>query len=879
MQSKGKKVKNRVGIIVLRVFFVVLLIGIFVGVGAGLGSFMGIVKSAPDIKAFDVIPKGYTSIIYNQNGNEVTQLQSDTNRIYVELDQIPKYLQEAVIATEDERFYEHNGIDLKGILRAVFVNLKSGDLSEGASTITQQLIKNNVLSTEKTFTRKLQEQFLAIQLEKEMDKDLILEYYLNTMGLGHGTNGVQAAAKRYFNKDVWDLTLAESAVIAGITQRPTDLSPILHPENNKEKQHTILQKMLDQGYINEDQYNEALEEDVYSKIQQVSQEYEEESHNSYFVDEVINRVIQDLQTRKGMSETQAKNMVFRGGLSIYITQDSKMQEIMDNAFSNEDLFPPKDMDYQINVIYKLSVKHADDTEENFYKEQLVDTAEEVQPLIDAYKEEVLKSTDTIIAEKTDKIPQPQAAMVIMDYHNGYVKALTGGRGEKIASQTFDRATQAKRQPGSTFKILAAYAPALDTGGFTPATVIDDVPFSISIPGQAPYRPKNWYDHQTYNYRGLSTVREGIRDSMNLLAVKTLYSIGLDTAFDYLQHFGFTTLVDSEEKDGRVYTDKNYSLALGGLTYGVTPLELTAAYGAIANKGKYEGPIFYTKVLDHDGNILIDNQPEEHTVLKETTSFLLTDMMEDVVTSGTGTLARFQNVSMPVAGKTGTTTDNVDLLFAGYTPYYVGGIWMGHDKNKELVYDRSYHNILWRTIMEEIHKDLPYKEFERPEGIVTAKICTESGKLAVEGLCDEDPRGSTVRTEYFVKGTEPKEPCDVHVKEKICTESGLFANEYCPEDTVEEKVFIVRPEPLDESMFTGSNPPRIADRQYEIPPSMVGEYCNIHGPINSIFDSFLIPNKDKNSSNSHGNSNDVDRSINNSEDIVNSIDDFFFHQDR
>ncbi|MBM7687076.1 transglycosylase domain-containing protein [Defluviitalea raffinosedens] len=841
INSKNKKVKKRLSIIIFRIIFVIMIFGAFAAVGGGLGVFLGIVNTAPDIKDIKLSPKEYTSIIYDLNGNEIDRLHGDENRVYAELDQIPKHLQQAFIAIEDERFYSHNGIDLKGILRAVVVNIKEHSFSEGASTITQQLIKNRVLTTEKKIERKLQEQYLAIQLEKIYDKDQILEWYLNEIGLGHGLNGVQAAANRYFNKDVSELTLAESAVIAAITQNPSRYSPINHPENNRERQKIVLLKMLEQRYITQSEYDEAINEDVYSKVQETSQQYVEDSKHSYYVDQIIESVINDLQIKKGYTATEATNMLYSGGLSIYTPFNQEMQRIVDKYYAMDEFYPPKS--YELKVVYNVSIERPDGTQKHLAGEGIIASEDEIEDFkAQKIEDWGITERDKIIKEQVYTIPQPQSAMVIMDYHNGHVLAIAGGRGEKIGNLMFNRATHAKRQPGSAFKVLAAYAPALDTGKVTPGTVIDDVPLQVKDGSSKKYI-NNW----TGRYEGLSTVREGIYNSMNVLAVKTLIDTGIDTSFDYLQHFGFTTLIDHEERNGRVFTDKNPVLALGGITDGVTPLELTAAYATIANNGVYNEPVFYTKILDHDGNLLIDNTPQQRRVLKETTAFLLTDMMKDVITRGTGTLARFKNINMPIAGKTGTTSDDKDLVFVGYTPYYAAGIWLGHDTPKKMRYDKSYHNLLWSAIMEEIHKELPIKKFEVPSGIVQARICTESGKLATS-TCEHDPRGSTAKYEYFEQGTQPKEYCDVHKVEKVCTVSGLLANEYCPEETVKEKVFIVRPVPY---VPASSNGPYPADAQYELPVSKEKSSCNVHGPNSSSntdpnnSDGFTIPEADNN----------------------------------
>lgn len=816
INTKNEKVKNRLGILVFRIIFIIFILGVFAGIGGGLGALYGVVNTAPDIDTIQLTPEKYTSIIYDINGNELDRLHGDENRIYADLDEIPIDLQHAFVAIEDERYYTHNGVDFKGMVRALVVNLKEHDFSEGASTITQQLVKNRVLTKEKKLKRKLQEQYLAIQLEKKYNKKQILEWYLNEIALGRGYNGVKAAAKGYFNKEVNELSLAESAVIAAITQNPSYYDPIRFPENNKVRQSIVLDKMLEQEYISQNEYNEAINEDVYARIQETSEQFVEDSKHTYYVDQIIANVIEDLQIKMGYTASEAANLVYSGGLSIYTPFDQKIQDIVDKHYKNDELFPTAS--YELEVIYNLSIEKSNGEIEHLGGKGIIANEEAIEPFKTQKKQEwEISESDKIIKESVYTIPQPQSAMVIMDYRNGHVLALAGGRGDKIGNLMFNRATQSKRQPGSAFKVLAAYAPALDTGKITPSTVIDDAPLKVKDGSSYKYI-SNW----TGGYKGLSTVREGIYNSMNILAVKTLLTTGVDTSFDYLQHFGFTTLVDREDRNGYIYSDKNPVLALGGITYGVTPLELTAAYGTIANGGIYNEPVFYTKILDHDGNMLIDNTaPEQRRVLKESTAYLLTDMMEDVITKGTGGLARMKN--MPVAGKTGTTSDDKDLVFAGYTPYYVAGIWLGHDTPKRLRYDRSYHLLLWKAIMEDIHQDLPVKNFGSTDGIVQARICTESGKLA-SSTCEKDPRGSTAKYEYFASGTQPKEYCDVHVLKKVCTVSGLLANEYCPEENVKEKVFIKRPIPYDPN---GGGTP--ADAEYEVPSAEEDEYCDVHGP--------------------------------------------------
>jgi len=423
---------------------------------------------------------------------------------------------------------------------------------------------------------------------------------------------------------------------------------------------------------------------------------------------------------------------------------------------------------------------------------------------------VLEPGDKILAEKINMVIQPQISFVVMDQHTGHVVAIAGGRGEKTGNRTLNRATDTKRQPGSTFKVLSTYLPALDTAGFTLASVQDDSgPYYY--PG-TDIEVSNWRSKK--EYEGLVTLRKGIYDSMNIVTVKTLAEVTPKVGYDYLKKLGFTTLVESRtEADGRVVSDINLPMALGGLTDGVTNLELTAAYAAIANKGVYTEPIFYTKVLDHNGKVLLEKETRKEQVMKESTAWLLTNAMEDVVKIGTGTNLKLKEIDMPIAGKTGSTSDYNDLWFSGYSPYYTATVWAGFDNNRTMT-DRTFNRVIWRTIMERIHieKGLEKQSFTMPSSIVTAKICTKSGKLAVEGLCDHYIGGNTVRVEYFAKGTEPTELCDVHVKAIICTESSALATEYCPLDKQKEAVYLDKNE-------TGVT--------YDTPYILPKERCPVH----------------------------------------------------
>ena len=668
--SRTAMMGKRAHVSLIRVLFVALITVCVVVGCTGIGAFRGIIDNAPDVNAIDISPLGYATFLYDGDGNQLRKLTApSSNRLPVSIDQIPTDLQHAVVAIEDERFYEHNGIDVRGILRAFVKNLSSGNLSEGASTITQQLLKNNVFTNwtqESTwlerFTRKIQEQYLAVEVEKKINnKNVILENYLNTINLGAGTYGVQAAARKYFDKDVWDLNLSECVTLAGITQNPTQYNPIEHPEANAKRRKEVLDHMIDQNYITQEQYDQVINDDVYTRIQeaQVLNSETENTVYSYFEDELIDQVINDLMNIKGYTRTQAQNLVYSGGLSIYTTQDARIQNILDEEYSDPSNYPDN---VQYALDYALTVKNPEGEEVNYSKEMLnlyfqnedpefdllFDSQEEGQSYVDRYKEHVLADGSTVVSERVSFAPQPQSSMSVIDQHTGYVKAIIGGRGEKTGSLTLNRATDTTRQPGSTFKILSTYAPALNEKGMTLATTFEDEPYNY--PDGSPV------NNASKSYGGTTTIRRAIQNSINVVAVKCLEEVTPQLGLQYLDNFGFTTLAHGTEADkdadGTVWTDANLPLALGGLTHGVTNVELCAAYAAIANSGNYIEPIYYTKILDHNGNVLIEKNSAGRSVIKESTAWLLTSAMEDVVQQGTGTACQLDN--MTVAGKTGTT---------------------------------------------------------------------------------------------------------------------------------------------------------------------------------------------------------------------------------
>ncbi|HPA54651.1 MAG TPA: PBP1A family penicillin-binding protein, partial [Bacillota bacterium] len=643
---KKKKKKKRTFSVgrFLRFIILLLLFIILVSGSIALGTAYSWVKAARPLNVDELFDLNQTTYIVDKNDKLIDKLHANENRTIATLDQIPEYLQNAFIAIEDKRFREHRGIDLYRIFGALKADLASGEFSQGASTITQQLIKNVYLTPDKKWKRKVVEMYYALQLERRFLKDQILEAYLNTIALGHNVAGVKEAALYYFGKELDQLTLAECATIAGITQYPSLYSPYLNFEKSMGKKEIVLEEMLVQGLISQEEYDEAMKQEI--KLSKVEKEVE----TTYFADMIISDVTETLQKELGLSKEEAQIKLFNGGLKIIATIDTEIQNIVEETFKNTKLFPESE-------------------------------------------------------EDANGILQPEAAVIIIENGTGEIKAVMGGRSEKVR-RGLNRATQSLRQPGSTIKPLAVYTPALDNG-YTAGTVIDDAPVIFGN-----FKPRNYSN----NFKGLVTAREALQNSTNVVAVKILQDVGIQRSIEYLKKFGITTIVTRE--DNGVTNDESLSpLALGGVTNGVKPIEMAAAFSVFPNKGIYIKPISFTKILDKNGNVIYENKPYKDKVISEQVAYLMVDLMRGVVRGGTGGNAALSK--MPVAGKTGTTTKNVDAWFTGYSPYYTASVWIGHDEPKPMNFTGgSYPAKLWKAVMEEIHKNLEVKNFEKPGGLVS-----------------------------------------------------------------------------------------------------------------------------------------------------------------
>ena len=824
-------------IFLLKIALAMFLILCFAGFAVGIGFVRGAIDAAPSLDIIDVQPQGYASQIYDADGNLMqTLVMEGSNREEVSFDQLPDDLVNAFIAIEDSRFYEHNGIDLKGILRAAYVGITNGRFSEGASTITQQLIKNNVLQggyetnmTDK-LRRKIQEQFLAVKLEDQLDsKETILEYYLNTINLGGNCLGVQTAANRYFGKNVWELTLSECSVLAATTSNPSRYNPLTHPKENAVRRKIVLEKMYEQNFITYDQKNDALDDDVYSRIQTVDNTNSGSTVFSYFTDAVYNQVCDDLQSKLGYSASQSYKLLYSGGLQIYSTMDPSIQSIVDEEVNNADNYISSTgsrlLEYSLN--YALTVCHADGSESTYTENDLISyfqsekkqatfaniyaSKEDIYRSVREFKASLLISGDSVTSETIIPILEPQESVVVMNQSNGQVAAISGGRGEKEGSLTLNRALHCSRQPGSISMILGTFAPAIDSCGATLASTYYDAPY---LSGNQ--QVLNWWGNP---YLGYNNIRQAITYSMNVIGARCLTSLVSDsTAYDYLELFGLGSADLFEASSSLASTSQSYT---------VTNEMLTAAFASIANDGIYQKPTYYTKVLDRQGNILLESVPSQTRIIKSSSAALLTNAMEDVISSNssyyyqygitpTGTLCQVD--SMTLAGKSGTTTSGSDVWFIGYSPYYTCGIWSGYDDSKVLSNGTEYHKTIWQKIMARIHTDLDNKDFIFTDELESAKICSKSGLLAVDGVCNSSSSNACVYTEYFAPGTAPTSYCDRHYALRICTESGKSATKYCPGDLVVQRVYLH----IDDSDLSSGT---TTDSDYLAPSNL--QSCDIH----------------------------------------------------
>ena len=746
-------------------FIIALCVGLAL-LGAVIGIAKAFVDTAPtlDLAALDAQDK--TSFIYDSEGNLITDYKGTEDRIMVSIDEIPEMLQNAFIAVEDARFYEHNGVDVKRIVGALVANFTSGS-TQGGSTITQQLIKQTVLSSEQSYKRKLQEAYLAMELETRSTKKQILESYLNTIFLGGSYYGVRVAAYGYFGKELDQLTLRECAMLAGLTRSPNYYNPRSNfytrntegsntPDITNNRTDYVLRQMRENGLITAQQYNAALDRSTASVLEKSPASTDMYAYPHY-VEYAISDVVDTFLDLNGLEDTSAnryamENKLRTGGYSVYLCLDTEIQEIVEDTLANWSDYPrlrdPSDKVYQS--------RNADGT----------------------YTE----------------IEQPQAAACVFDYRTGELKAIVGGRYKPTTRKTLNRASGMTMPVGSSIKPLTVYAPAIDLGA-SPASIAYNIPVPISgwkdSSGKDSW-PKNYGGG---GYKGPQSFRSALRNSYNTAAAQILMTyVGVSRSVEYLHLMGIP--------DKNINADP-FGLALG--SSGITPVQMAVAFGTIANKGVYQQPLSFSRIVDSNGNVVVDmhQQQDRHQVFKPSTAYLVVDMLKEAVQSGTGTKAKIS--SQVVAGKTGTNSDSKGVFFAGMTGWYSASVWIGHDNYKALSSKATGGNAaapLWQSFMEKIHKAKNLDSREIIDGtpsdynLVRVTTCGVSGQLATDA-CYNDVNGYKTITDYWSADSVPTAYCSMHKSVSICTESGLLATDYCPSYSVESRgiVLIPRGHPL------------------------------------------------------------------------------------
>ena len=737
---------------------------------AVLGALVGIAKAyvdtAPtlDLAALDSQDK--TSFIYDANGNLITDYKGTEDRVMVSIDEIPVMLQNAFIAVEDARFYEHNGVDVKRIVGALVTNFTTGS-TQGGSTITQQLIKTTILSTEQSYKRKLQEAYLAMELETRYTKEQILESYLNTIFLGGSYYGVKVAAYGYFGKELNELTLRECAMLAGMTRSPNYYNPrrnfyTKNTEGSKTADITnnrtdyVLRQMRENGLISTQEYYAALDQST-AYVLETSPASTDMYAYPHYVEYAISDVVDTFLELGGLEDTSAnryamENKLRTGGYSVYLCLDTEIQTLVEETLANWDDYP-----------------RMRDPSDNVYQ---------------------ARNSDGTYTE----IKQPQAAACVYDYRTGELKAIVGGRYKPTIRKTLNRASDMNMPVGSSIKPLAVYGPAIDLGA-SPASIAYNMPVPISG-----WKDANGKDSWPQNYgggkyAGPQSFRSAMTNSHNTSAAQILMTyVGVSRSTEYLKRMGI---------DERNINSDPFGLALG--SSGITPVQMAVAFGTIANKGVYQQPLSFSRIVDSNGNMVVDmyQQQDRRQVFRPSTAYLLTDMLKQAVQSGTGTKARIS--SQVVAGKTGTNSDSKGVFFAGMTGWYSASVWIGHDNYKALSSKATGGNAaapLWQSFMEKIHKAKGLSSREIIDGtpadydLVRVTTCGVSGQLATDA-CYQDVNGYKTITDYWYEDSVPSSYCSMHKQLTICQDSGLIATEYCPSSTVDTRgvVLIPRNHPL------------------------------------------------------------------------------------
>ena len=760
-KPKTRKPNFAVSILVMavRLFIVLVLVLGVAGAGVVLGIVKAYTETAPELNLAQIDDQAQNSFFYDAQGNLLTDYKGSQDRIMVHIDEIPEMLQYAFVAVEDARFFTHTGIDIKRIVGAFVSNLSSSS-TQGGSTITQQLLKTTLLSDEQSYKRKIQEAYLAMQLENIYTKEQILESYLNTIYLGESYYGVKTAAYGYFGKELEELTLRECAMLAGTARSPYYYNARRNyytrstPEVTNDRTDYALRQMYENQFITKEQYEAALDTKTASVLEQSpnsNQMYDYPYYIEYAVQDVVSELlVYNSLENTSTNRTAMENKLRTGGYHVYLCIDTEIQSIVEDTLLNWNNYP--------------SLR---DPNEAIYRQ---------------------RNSDGTYAE----IIQPQAAVAIVDYRNGEVKAIVGGRTEPTVRKSLNRATDMKMPVGSAIKPISVYAPALEEG-YSPASIVYNMPVPIhgwNDGGGRDYYPSNYGGG---SFTGATTLRRSIRQSYNTSAAQTLmYYVGVDRSAQYLREMGVA--------DANI-NENAFGLALG--SSGITPLQMAVAFGTLGNSGVYQAPMAFTHIEDGDGNMIIDRRTsqEKRIVFSEETSWMTIDMMKEAVASGTGTQAKISGQT--VAGKTGTNSDSKGVTFAGLTGWYSGCVWIGHDNYQALTAKATGGNYaapLWQAIMEKIHtaKGLSDREIieKDPSELQLQKVttCGVSGMLATDA-CHNDINGIGTVTDYWNTANIPQDSCNMHQSLAVCSESGMLATEYCPYTETKSAVIIPIGHPL------------------------------------------------------------------------------------